>query len=520
MYVKANDRFEIEWDDPADAALTWTFDQVHFPRPLPQLSAQLMATIYLRIVSAPARFANGYGFFYNLTVPPPTPEIFERGVVDVWENDYLPRIRDYCQRVRSTDYDGMSAAELVDVLRQNTAESTELFRLTLVVVFAFMGPTLGFVQFLEDELGADGPVLAATALQGYENDSAAAGVGLGELAREAEKHPAVAEALRAGRTSDLAAVAGGPAFLEKLQAYLDEFGWRVESWSLVHEPTWAENPAVPLGLIARYLRDPALSPAASVGRSAGQRDEAIRQAEARLAPEKRAAFRAMLDGTRAHVGISEGRALWQLILVGVFRRPALALGRKLVAAGAIEDANDVFFLDFDELGEAVARPAGPWKATVRSRKDDLARFEKLEPPPFIGAPPDMAAVPPEMIPVFRHFFGLGVVPSGEARVVTGNAASDGVARGRAKVIRSLAEADRFEAGDVLVCATTAPPWTPLFAVASAVVTDSGGVLSHSAICAREFAIPCVVGTMVGTRVIPDGAMVTVDGRAGTVTIES
>jgi phosphohistidine swiveling domain-containing protein len=56
----------------------------------------------------------------------------------------------------------------------------------------------------------------------------------------------------------------------------------------------------------------------------------------------------------------------------------------------------------------------------------------------------------------------------------------------------------------------------LFAIAAAVVTDTGGVMSHSAICAREFGIPCVVGTQVGTNVIPDGATVRVDGTTGRV----
>jgi pyruvate,water dikinase len=87
------------------------------------------------------------------------------------------------------------------------------------------------------------------------------------------------------------------------------------------------------------------------------------------------------------------------------------------------------------------------------------------------------------------------------------------------VIRSLDEADRLQSGDVLVCRSTAPPWTPLFAIAAAVVTDTGGILSHSAIVAREYGIPAVVGTRVATERIPDGARVTVDGNAGEVRIE-
>jgi pyruvate,water dikinase len=85
---------------------------------------------------------------------------------------------------------------------------------------------------------------------------------------------------------------------------------------------------------------------------------------------------------------------------------------------------------------------------------------------------------------------------------------------------TLADSDRLEPADILVCVLTAPPWAPLFAIAAVVVTDTGGVLSHSAICAREFAIPCVAGTMIGTSVIPDGAFITVDGDRGTVLLDS
>lgn len=519
MNLRASDSFDITWDDPADAALTWAFDQVHAPRPLPPLSMHLFASFYRGVLGAPVAVANGYGFFHNLTVPPPPEEVMRRGVVDVWENDYLPRIREHCQTVRDADYGGLTAVELVEHLSRLVDETTETLRLTLVVVFAFMGPTLELVQFSEEEMGPDGPVLAGTALQGLENKSATAGVGLSELAEEAAKHTAVAAALRAGDYDGIASVTGGAEFLAHFQSYLDEYGWRLESWSLSHEPTWAENPRVPLGLIGRYLQDPALTPGAAVSRSREQRLAAIAAMESRVAPESRERLTALLAATQSHVAISESRALWQLITLGVFRVPAHALGARLVSAGVLDDPNDVFYLELNELREAAKdRPEG-WRAIVASRKADIQRWEKLEPPPFLGQPPDMASLPPEMLPVFRHFFGLGVVPSGEPTLIRGNPASAGIARGTARVVHTLAEAERLQAGDVLVCPTTAPPWTPLFAIASAVVTDSGGVLSHSAICAREYAIPCVVGTMTGTRTIKDGATVTVDGGAVTVTVE-
>jgi pyruvate,water dikinase len=105
------------------------------------------------------------------------------------------------------------------------------------------------------------------------------------------------------------------------------------------------------------------------------------------------------------------------------------------------------------------------------------------------------------------------------RTLKGVGASPGIVTGRARVIATLEEAGRLAQGEVLVCRSTAAPWTPLFAVAGAVVTNTGGILSHSAIVAREYAIPCVVGTRDATDQIADGALVTVDGGTGIVTIE-
>jgi pyruvate,water dikinase len=87
------------------------------------------------------------------------------------------------------------------------------------------------------------------------------------------------------------------------------------------------------------------------------------------------------------------------------------------------------------------------------------------------------------------------------------------------VVLSLDDSDRLALGEVLVCPATMPPWTPLFGIAAAVVTDHGGVLSHTAIVAREYQIPAVVGTKVGTSLIQDGQKITVDGGNGTVKLE-
>lgn len=118
------------------------------------------------------------------------------------------------------------------------------------------------------------------------------------------------------------------------------------------------------------------------------------------------------------------------------------------------------------------------------------------------------------------FFGWGPSRVPESGRVFGMSGSRGVISGPARVARTLDEARAVRPGEILVAVTTMPPWTPLFGVAAAVVTETGGPLSHCAVVAREYGIPAVVGASGATAAIRTGQRVTVDGGSGVVTIES
>ncbi|MGI8927340.1 MAG: PEP-utilizing enzyme [Tepidiformaceae bacterium] len=508
----------FELPNAPDRAFTWMYDPMHWPQPLPPLSQDIVRSIMTGAFQVETAFVNGYPFMKDYGPPPPTPEVLEKGAVRIWEDEFVPRIAAFCEAVRSADYESLPAADLAGRVPELFREAGEMYRCTMVVILPFMGPTLGLIEFSEQALGPDGPLLVSSMLQGYANETSAAGSGLGELTDLARTLPEVARALRDGRFDELGTVAGGTEFLERFEAFLRDYGWRVDDWALMHHPTWAENAPAPLKLIAAFLDGGEHSPGASIGRSAELRETAEQDVRSRLSGEVLEQLLGMVAVARPHVAMSEGRARWQLTIVGSLRVPVIALGRKLQAAGALADPNDAFFLDAVELKQAATVPSSATLALVEQRKRELQHAKTLTPPPFLGQPPAMDEVPPEVQSVFKRFFGLGVEPSKDAAVIAGNPASKGVVSGRARVIRDLADADRLEPGDILVCTMTAPPWTPLFAIAGGVVTDTGGVLSHSAICAREYTIPCVVGTMIGTSAIPDGAMITVDGERGTVRI--
>ena len=511
-----DDDFKVTWLNPRDAESIWAIDRIHFAHPVVPLTQDLYERIIASSWEARSVFVNGYAYLKDFA-PPPTPqEVIERGAPVVWREKYLPLVKQICARIRVRDYDSMSASEIVGLLPNLFQESAEAFSYPTVVAGAFMGPALALADFCEREIGSDGPVMVATLLQGFSNESSAAGVGLGELADFAQTRPAVADALRERRFDEISSQPGGEEFTAKFVEFLEAYGWRAEEWSLAHQPTWIEEPNTPLSLISRYLKDPTHAPAQSIRRSVEQRQTAATAIEARLPDSKRDEFHAMLEAAGTHVQFSEERALWQLIAIGSVRVPVLALGQKLVDAGVLQHPDDVFYLALPELGEVASQPRAMFNL-VAQRRAEHARREAMTPPASIGRPLIVSERSQQSQIVHRFFFG-GTMEQEAGDVIKGIGASQGTLTGRARVVQSLSETDALEAGDILVCRNTAPPWTPLFAIAGAVVTDIGGLLSHSAICAREYAIPCVVGTGVATARIADGAIITVDGTTGTITV--
>jgi len=204
-------------------------------------------------------------------------------------------------------------------------------------------------------------------------------------------------------------------------------------------------------------------------------------------------------------------------IVGGVRRVLLEVGRRLAEAGAIDALEDVFYLELEEVRETAAAPTkSDRRALVAARKSEMDRFRHVQAPPLLGS---MPPVPPGDSPVDRmlaRVFGAPPQPTGQPREIHGLAGSAGAVRGRARIIRIMDEADALEPGDVLVAPSTTSPWTVLFATTAGVVTDAGGALSHSAIVAREYRIPAVVGTGMATTVIKDGQIIEVDGDAGLV----
>jgi rifampicin phosphotransferase len=244
----------------------------------------------------------------------------------------------------------------------------------------------------------------------------------------------------------------------------------------------------------------------------GQRVQAEHTCRAALArtPQLLARFNELLDVNQRYAVIREEQARDLTLAWPVLRACARRLGAHLVTDKLIEQRDDVFFCTRDE----VTRPTGSLHDLVRQRRGRWQRERRLNAPLTLGRPPRLIGdVIDRAVRQARGSRRVG------QDVIVGHPASAGIATGPVRIVQGPEDFADFHDGDVLVAKATAPAWTPLFARAAAVVTDGGTLAAHASLVAREYGIPAVVATGDATHRLTSGQFVTVDGAAGTVTLQ-
>jgi pyruvate,water dikinase len=194
------------------------------------------------------------------------------------------------------------------------------------------------------------------------------------------------------------------------------------------------------------------------------------------------------------------------------RLALVELGRRYADQGWFDNVNSYGMVRWDELDTLIDDP-GALTETLRERERGYADLLTVEPPfVFEGTPPPVST--------WASRRGRPVAVAGPGESLHGMSGCPGVARGRARIVLDSHDPTALEPGDVLIAPITDPSWTPLFVPAAGVIVDVGAPLSHAIIVSRELGIPCVVSVTDATRRIPDGALVEVNGDAGTVTVIS
>jgi phosphohistidine swiveling domain-containing protein len=336
----------------------------------------------------------------------------------------------------------------------------------------------------------------------------------GYLARESGRDIAAA---RESPSAPIADAESWREFTARLADHLNRFGHAIYDLDFAKSvPT--EDPASLLETLKYFVSGQGRDPYQRQAAATAAREQAAASVLARLRGPRLRLFRSLLGWAQRCAPLREDTLADVGLGWPVLRRILREAGRRLAAAGALAEQDDVYWLKREELEEEAraidaGQSAHDHRCAIDQRRADWKREQSVTPP--VALPVKDGA----------RMFGLDVSRFMPARssqteggVIRGFGASPGRVTGAACVIHGPEEFDRMKPGDILVANITTPAWTPLFAMASGIVTDVGGLLSHSSILAREYGVPAVLGTGVATHRIRGGQHISVDGDGGVVTL--
>jgi phosphohistidine swiveling domain-containing protein len=445
------------------------------------------------------RFIRINGFTYmrgdlDMTAPfAARASVVSRDELRLWRTKWLPEVEKVVSYLATFDASSVQPGDWAATLERQADEFRRVFLPIHMYAVGYAEVTArAFVTAYQEKFGGsaeDGRSL----LQGFPNASLDRAAMLWNLSRTLRANPALIAAIEANGS-----LPEGEAS-RQLAALLDVYGDTTNS-NNQDRPTWREDASQVLTQAVSYARQPDGQSPSDLAAQQRQRREALEAAlKARAATDPAVAeLLPLLEAAQEYLpNLEDHNYRVDQRLLAASRARYLAIGSLLVQRGLVAHGDDVFYIYQAELLPALEQGTVPAQVELQRRREYVEACRAALPPPLLGKGAEQVAV----------------------RTIKGIGASAGSYRGPARVIDSVEDASLLRPGEVLVCRATTPSWTPLFGVAGAVVTNAGGALSHTAIVAREFGIPAVLGTQNGTALIPNGATVTVDGTAGLVTIE-
>lgn len=536
---------ELRFEPPGEGS--WELDPVHFPRPVTRYFAETHPAPFKKGTNDFARYYGMLidgrlteyvnGFAYGTMVPAPDAEIparFQRAQEVIEQKLWREQLRDWDENRRpasiaahrelqAVDPDALSDQELVAYLTRCRDHHAAMIAQHMRFTAGAMLPVGDFLAHVMEWTGLP-PAELLGLMRGAAPVSAGGSDELERLKTAFAKDPAAREALASdadpGRVlstlRSLKGEAGGA-----VSGYLDLVGNRLLDGFDISEPCALEMPDALLRAIRIAVSGEA--------QAASDVDDRIAAVRAQVPVAHQAEFDELLGEARLTYRLRDERGVYSDIWAsGIMRRAALAAGRRAASQGRIATAEQMLDAGFDEMCALVAGTGGPTADELAKRAEYRAAHSAKEAPPTLGPPapppPDLAALPPPVGRVMRatllaigQLFGSSEVEN-EEKMLFGLAASKGVYEGPARRVAGPSEFGRIVKGDVLVTESTTEAFNILLPLLGAIVTDNGGLLSHSAIVAREYGIPGVVGTREATERIADGVRVRVDGDSGEVTV--
>jgi pyruvate, water dikinase len=358
---------------------------------------------------------------------------------------------------------------------------------------------------------------------------------LARRAAELDLREAIEVAAKAGDLSGLGQSEAGRRWLEDFEAVKDPWFYYSEGGNFYHdEPSWIDDLALPLRGIVGYIER--LEAGEDLDRPLEQlRSEAaeiVGQHRAQLDPALVGQFDELLALAEKVFPFTQDHSWYGLNwFLTIFWQQMRKLGDAMVGLGAFVEADDLFFLQRHELSSVLwdavvawaigteAVGATHWHGEVEQRRKIFDALQATRALPALGTPPEQISNPLLIshvgitTAVVNRWLG-----EGDDDVLSGVGASPGTVEATCRVVDSVDHIGELKEGEVLVCKTTAPSWGPVFSRIAGMVTDTGGMLSHSAVVAREYGFPAVVGCTFATETLKTGMRVRLDGDQGTVVV--
>jgi phosphohistidine swiveling domain-containing protein len=548
-----DETFPVEWESDEEKSLFWFYDDNHCPRPISPMywslngwwgptldymyrrfgfplgkawiGKRVNGYLYSAIVPREAKSAGMLGPYYGWIMP-----TYASKFLDWWNDRYLPEIYRNFEYLDTFPTEEASLQELMVFLEEAIDIQERHFRLHWILNLAQFQSSMDLQAAVGQVIGEVDPALVGRILISIKDRNWDSLEALWRLKEKVKADPELKALFDAGETAmeimpELKKSAKGRVFVADVEAYNKEYGVKASLYP--HEyvnKLWVEDPTPAVETIKGYLAADYDFPT-EYQKMVDDHYAAIEEIKALVPdsapPEQREKLNTAVELATRMMPLTPDHHFYQ----GTFSRMRLvllAVGRKMVKEGLLKDPEEIMFLEYDQLRAYVANPGGyDGQAIIKAARRAYDKAHQVRPRSWVGTVTQWAMYEEPYHTLWGWPQRWEREQAGEDAIegmVKGLPAAAGIAEGVACVVTGPEDFDKVKSGDILVCIMTNPAWVVLFSKIKAVVTDTGGVLAHTAVVAREFGIPGVVGTGDATYRIKDGDRLRVNGSTGTVEI--
>ena len=422
----------------------------------------------------------------------------------------LPNYLAELNRLSLFNLETLNEIELVDYIQQNLKLAKSYFKYQTSSLAVAEGLYNMLIGFLTKSLKAD-LALCSKLVSGFNNNLTVETNNdvwqLSKLVRESKELRALLENFPSSVFLQKAAViSDGKSFLVKLDELLTKRGHLNINMDIAND-FWWENPDIVLSMVKGFLtEDENFDPAQREILKQKERTKTECLVRSRLNPMQRIFFIKLLGITQTYMLLRDNRHYYVTMPFSFMKKSIRQLAARLNEKDYIKDERYIYHLTFDEIKQLIQGTLS------KETANNLIIRRKGAKPISLDELPSFIKGWPKLMRLQVH------ANQNNSMELKGMGSSPGIANGPVKIVRTPTDFSSFRAGDILVAVSTDPAWTPLFAIAKAVITEYGGMLSHGAIVAREYDIPAVLNVKNATSLLKDGQKVTVDGNKGLILI--